>query len=255
MTKDIEVKVRNHPVFDFLVMEAVVPLDFVQSLDAEVDKVFSRKVKDDDFSDKLVGQIKTGAQLKLNREESEVFEQFHGIVESFAMKYAKFFEESISSSNQELHAAAHCNEMWSVHSFANDYNPLHDHGKLRPDTGAMSFVLWTKIPENMRNEKATSMKGASGMLDGAISFVNGPMGQGFDLELRPTKVLSIEPKVGRMVIFPSWLNHMVYPFRCEGERRSLAGNIALFSKEHLSHEKIQGDGLQPQESNTSGEPN
>ena len=91
MTKDIDVKVRNHPVFDFLVMEAIVPLDFVQSLDAEVDKVFSRRAEDDDFSDKLVGQIKAGAQLKLNREESEVFEQFHGIVESFAMKYANFF--------------------------------------------------------------------------------------------------------------------------------------------------------------------
>ena len=49
MTKDIDVKVRNHPVFDFLVMEAIVPLDFVQSLDAEVDKVFSRRAKDDDF--------------------------------------------------------------------------------------------------------------------------------------------------------------------------------------------------------------
>ena len=82
------------------------------------------------------------------------------------------------------------------------------------------------------------MKNASGMLDGAISFVNGPMGQGFDLELRPTKVVSIEPKVGRMVIFPSWLNHMVYPFRCEGERRSLSGNIALFSKEHLKDETV-----------------
>ena len=80
MTKDIDVKVRNHPVFDFLVMEAIVPLDFVQSLDAEVDKVFNRRAEDDDFSDKLVGQIKAGAQLKLNREESEVFEQFHGIV-------------------------------------------------------------------------------------------------------------------------------------------------------------------------------
>ena len=27
------------------------------------------------------------------------------------------------------------------------------------------------------------------------------------------------------MIFPNWLNHMVYPFLCDGERITVAGNI------------------------------
>ena len=34
-----------------------------------------------------------------------------------------------------------------------------------------------------------------------------------------------KPKVGEFYLFPSWLTHQVYPFRSEGERRSLAFNI------------------------------
>ena len=35
----------------------------------------------------------------------------------------------------------------------------------------------------------------------------------------------IKPEVGDFYIFPSWLTHQVYPFRSEGERRSMAFNV------------------------------
>ena len=38
------------------------------------------------------------------------------------------------------------------------------------------------------------------------------------------------PKVGRMLIFPSYLKHFVYPFSCEGERRSMSFNASLMVK-------------------------
>ena len=34
----------------------------------------------------------------------------------------------------------------------------------------------------------------------------------------------IKPAVGKFVMFPSWLQHMVYPFRGEGLRRSMSFN-------------------------------
>jgi hypothetical protein len=34
-----------------------------------------------------------------------------------------------------------------------------------------------------------------------------------------------------MIIFPHWLNHMVYPFDCDGERRSISGNITMMTEE------------------------
>jgi len=36
--------------------------------------------------------------------------------------------------------------------------------------------------------------------------------------------LMCKPEVGKMFLFPSWLRHSVYPFYCEGERRSLSFN-------------------------------
>ena len=33
-----------------------------------------------------------------------------------------------------------------------------------------------------------------------------------------------KPRVGQMLLFPSWLKHSVYPFYCEGERRSMSFN-------------------------------
>jgi uncharacterized protein (TIGR02466 family) len=37
----------------------------------------------------------------------------------------------------------------------------------------------------------------------------------------------VEPKPGLMVMFPSWLKHMVHPFAGEGERISIAFNVTL----------------------------
>lgn len=41
--------------------------------------------------------------------------------------------------------------------------------------------------------------------------------------------LKVEPKPGMMLLFPSWLQHFVDPFRGDGTRVSIAFNIALHS--------------------------
>ena len=33
------------------------------------------------------------------------------------------------------------------------------------------------------------------------------------------------PEVGKLLVFPSWLQHMVYPFKGKGERRTIASNL------------------------------
>ena len=35
------------------------------------------------------------------------------------------------------------------------------------------------------------------------------------------------PEVGKMLIFPSYLKHFVYPFYSEGERRSMSFNADM----------------------------
>jgi len=48
-----------------------------------------------------------------------------------------------------------------------------------------------------------------------------------------TTALNIIPEAGRLYLFPSSLNHQVYPFKGEGERRGISFNIDVISKEQL----------------------
>ena len=42
--------------------------------------------------------------------------------------------------------------------------------------------------------------------------------------------LTFRPEVGKMLIFPSWLKHSVYPFDVDGERRSMSFNAYYVNK-------------------------
>ena len=39
--------------------------------------------------------------------------------------------------------------------------------------------------------------------------------------LRPAQSFVMTPEVGKLLVFPSWLQHMVYPFKGKVERRKV----------------------------------
>ena len=227
-------EIKAHSVIDFLVLETSLPPDFINLLNTEIDSLLAEEnVKDKDFSGNLVGQIKNGAQLALEKDRCDAFHGVYGVAESLAKEYAKRFmmigAGDVIQQGAVDYIHADCYEAWTVHSFRGDYNPIHDHGN-RLD-GAMSFVIYTQVPPDMRNKEASNMKNPSGWMDGCISFVNGATSQKAAASFRWPKVLNIIPEVGKMIIFPHWLNHMVYPFDCDGERRSISGNITMMTEE------------------------
>ena len=88
----------------------------------------------------------------------------------------------------------------------------------------------------MRNKSAVNLYSASGKENGCTTFVGNSNGNFYDFKPINSKVYV--PKVGHFLIFPNWLNHMVYPFLCDGERRTVAGNILLYkSKIEKNDEK------------------
>lgn len=101
---------------------------------------------------------------------------------------------------------------WMVSQKAGDFNPCHSHG------GDFSSVLYLRLPpgldEEWRNEDHSPSVGAIEFIDGRPS---------------PFSLASyrIRPRVGMLLMFPAWLAHMVYPFRSEGERRSVSFNLAI----------------------------
>ena len=54
--------------------------------------------------------------------------------------------------------------------------------------------------------------------------------------------LSVTPKTSQIIVFPSWLQHMVYPFKGEGERRTVASNLNCWDVTEQSIEKGEENG-------------
>jgi hypothetical protein len=186
------------------------------------------------FADKLVGQISHGEQLKIDSED-KLIEPFVKIVANMSQQYLTQFSKTIGV--EPLKRVPHVHSLWSVHSYERDYNPLHDHGV---DTiMGLSFTTWTKIPPQIANKegyKASDLYNSSGVADGFLQFHFGQTGiRGLE-ELRPPFSKTVKPEVGKLIMFPSWCQHCVYPFEGDGERRTVAGNLNMFPLESLKGE-------------------
>jgi uncharacterized protein (TIGR02466 family) len=106
--------------------------------------------------------------------------------------------------------------MWCVSQWAGDFNPAHMHD------GDLSGVFYTKMPKSIDKERAAEDHYPS---VGDIVWFSG------DPKSFNGHKLQESPEVGDIFMFPSWLTHMVYPFRTPNEeRRSVSFNIRLVPK-------------------------
>ena len=115
-----------------------------------------------------------------------------------------------------------------MHSYDGDYNPIHDHGT--KTIMGISTTAWTKVPKQIgekskANTPTYSLYNESGHSDGCISFQYGRVSVLDSERLAPAQSFVMTPEIGKLLIFPSWLQHMVYPFKGEGERRTIASNL------------------------------
>ena len=216
-------------------MKVEIPLDVIQELNDHIDNVVIPA--NDDYSDGLVGQInqsKKSAQLSFNLFDDGAGSAFKKIIDECSKSYMK------QGYNQDVTADAF--EAWTVHSYAGDYNPLHDHG-CRTEAG-LSMILYLKVPECISNQPDPSELGggvninnASGVVDGYTYFNWGNNVMRDVVALRPVTEEYVKPEAGTLIIFPNWLRHSVNPFFGEGERRTFSANVNLFNNQNF---KLQG---------------
>ena len=102
-------------------------------------------------------------------------------------------------------------KLWINFQGPNEFNPPHSHG------GALSFVIFLKIPIELRAENQ-NYKGLSAG-PGGITFLYG------DVEEYCITAQSLFPEEGDMYIFPAWVKHWVYPFKSDCTRISVSGNV------------------------------
>jgi len=218
-----EVTVHNMP--SVFVMETEMPLSMVKDINEYLDEYKAAEDKKS-LADTLVGQITQGEQLLLDNSDKRI-KEYTDFICSLGADYINFFSQNTGTQLNSPKAVA-VDETWSVHSYAGDYNPIHDHGT--KTIMGISTTGWTKVPQQILDQPTAgsqnySLYQASGDCDGYIAFQYGRNELMNTERLRPPQSFVIKPEVGKLLVFPSWLQHMVYPFKGEGERRTIASNL------------------------------
>ena len=226
----MEQEFQIHTVPSVLLLEAQMPDEMVSGLNRYLDDLLEEEDRIS-HAGTLVGQIGHGEQLTMNHHDSRL-EDFVRMSGTLAVEYLKAFG---STGNPINHRRVEVDELWSVHSYEGDYNPIHDHGT--KTIMGLSCTSWTKVPQQILDQPTAgspeyNLYNASGDADGCLAFQYG-INSVIDVErLRPPQSFVIKPEIGKFLMFPSWLQHMVYPFEGEGERRTVAANFNVWSTEN-----------------------
>jgi len=102
---------------------------------------------------------------------------------------------------------------WTIKQSSGDYQVLHSHD------AHISGNIYLDVPEETENSKN---------LDGCLEFR-------FPVIKNPSKFIltdswTVTPQKGKMVLFPSYLPHTVYPWKGNGHRIILAWDVKLVDK-------------------------
>ena len=233
----ISVAMRNKLAVN--IMRAEIPLNVIDELNEHIDEVIVPARQD--LSGGLVGQInqnEKSGQWLFPHNDAGVGEQFADILNKLGKEYIKqTLGQLYLPDGRYKEVKTDIQTMWTVHSYAGDYNPLHDHGT-RSFMG-LSCILFLKVPPQIESidlppEDVVAagdtpgfqgLNGASGAVDGFTYLCWGINGMRDVNMLRPIQEEYVKPEVGTMIMFPAWLRHAVMPFSGEGERRTFSANL------------------------------
>ena len=168
----------------------------------EVQKILSycKKDKKLDFRQQLAGHIND--EYLLNNED------ILPILLPYLEIYLKARHEHM---NISFNGTIKMDKAWVNYMKEGEFNPPHVHA------GDLSCVLYLNITEDMIKNKENHV--ANSPAPGSVEFRYGE-------NLKNNIYLqNFFPEVGDFYIFPSWLQHYVFPFKSKGERISLSANF------------------------------
>ena len=217
---------KFHRPFSPMIMESSVPDKFIEIVNDTADKVLGSEAAsvEWDWSHKLVGKVHKEVQIPVrNKEHRELlFTTMRGACVDYLKESIKnntaYGWKKIAGDAVPTMDNIHMAHSWVVSQYAGEYNPWHHH------SGDFSSVIYLKLPPKMNEEIKEDWKDHY-PANGLIEFMFGE-NQGFRSDN-----LKFKPKVGKLLMFPSWLRHFVYPFKSEGERRSMSFNAHMFVPE------------------------
>ena len=155
-----------------------------------------------DYSSKLASQIKN--EIKFTKTFIN-----KNLSKELIKNIKIYLEQSDVSNIKEIKIV----NLWVVRQLKNEYNPIHYHN------GQLSGVGYLKIPKNMNQNKMVKNKNIK--TNGTIDFINGQR------SFLSKSIYNLNPKLGDLILFPSYLMHTAYPFNIDGERRSFSFNVKI----------------------------
>ena len=214
---------KFHEVFSPTILETQVPDRFVDIINKVGDNVLSNSmsIAKWDWSHKLVGKVSSEVQIPISDRDEKEF--LFRIMREKCLEYLNYiisknraylWYKMAGRDTKPTVDNIHLVHSWIVSQYAGEYNPYHHHG------GDISAVLYLKIPDGMEEELKKEYEDHYPS-NGLIEFMYGE-----NQDMRSDNV-KFKPEVGTMLLFPSYLKHFVYPFYCDGERRSMSFNAHM----------------------------
>ena len=162
-----------------------------------------------DLASRLAGRVDIQKSL-----EENIDPRVKDAIMSHVAEYTVISGMNIPKEDMQIHG------LWCNDQRKAEFNPIHSHD------GMFSFVFYTK--NTITQEQATNNKwdkSHEGETQG-----NRPIAGSIELHYGEPSFMNMAsmlhfPQEGDLLIFPAWLRHSVYPFYCEGERISVAGNV------------------------------
>jgi len=164
----------------------------------------------------LAGNIAQQYQAIMDVPQTDIFYQEIKKHVSYALFNfeKKYFKSSADGDKFKSVGFSFGEGAWINFQKPGEFNPIHHH------TGVLSAVVYIDVPEEISRENES--KNSNAPSAGAICWVYGNASGSM---LCTDYMFTHQPKTGEIFIFPSGLQHLVYPFLSNVERISMSFNI------------------------------
>lgn len=200
-----------------------VPTDVMESLQKETSKMISKKFKKSvPYNNKLIGHVEHEYQLT---KSINLLEHYISATAPLYWNNFPYRDLHLNANRKHVLAKTFYNlpDVWVNFQKKYEFQPIHDHA------GILSFVIFLKIPYTLEeeNKNPSSIK-SNRPVSGTFNFVFND-----DLTMARAPItceqLPIDKESeGTMIVFPSNMRHIVYPFYSSDDYRiTISGNIVF----------------------------
>ena len=189
-----------------------VPADTYISLKSIVDRAHENPALNDEGDPSI--SIRGGQQIQLVPNEFGLdTTDLKEFVESSCREYIANIMRTNGRHDLDLYEPV-LTSAWTIKQSEGDYQSLHSH------EAHISGNIYIDVPDFDADSKASD-----GNIEFRLPVIRNPAHLIFTDQWR------FQPQVMKMIIFPSYLPHTVYPWKGEGNRTILAWDARLISKE------------------------